>query len=122
MVESRALTQLPQYSSPTMTSVSGAWEWINAQAPGLTFLATFAAAVVAGIYAWLTRKLWKATQTAAEMAREQAVVAKQQAETTSEMVTLTRQVFEADHRPWLSIVVEWGTPTYRMLALRLENH
>jgi len=84
-----------------MNSVSAAWCWINDHAAGLTFLTTVVATFVAGVYAWLTRKLWRETK---------------------EMVVLTRQVFEADHRPWLSIVIEWGTPPYQMLAFRLKNH
>lgn len=68
-------------------------------AAAITAVATVAGVIVAGIYARLTRTLARAADTSARAALQQAAASRIGAEAAAEQARITRQIFEASHRP-----------------------
>src|SRR5262245_20393625 len=88
------------------------WYWIQANSGGLTVVVTFLGVLVAGVYAFLTRRL--------------ARTAARQVEETGRQADVTQQMFEASHRPYVEIDIERASYVYRddhfRLRFNLKNH
>ncbi len=79
-------------------------DWLNQNSQAVLVLVGLVGLVVAGLYAYFTWGLW--------------------VETTHQ-VNVTQQMFEAGHRPWLSVESDWAappSPTSMSIDSILQNH
>jgi len=79
--------------------ITWAWAWIKANHDPLTVVVTFVGVLVAWRYVLLTRRLAEAANVQAVAAREQAHAGRIAAQAAAEQASITRQIFEASHRP-----------------------
>jgi multidrug efflux pump subunit AcrA (membrane-fusion protein) len=126
----------------------GLWYWINDNHEVLQTVGSWVAAAIAlaGViaafsYVRLTRRLAEQAKAAGESARVQADAALKQAEASlqgaqasrkgaeaaAEQANITRQIFEAAHRPYLQIEMDressfFEDPDFFRLLFTLKNH
>jgi hypothetical protein len=93
-------------------------KWLNEYSDAITALSAIVMVIVTAVYAFFTILLWKATRRQAEAAHAQASLARQQSE-------LTREIFEATHRPELSVepvIKQAAHPGMVRVNFKVVNH
>ncbi len=123
------------------------WYYLTSYSNALTALAgivgvvvAFLGVVVAAVYAGLTWRLAKVARTQAEQGKilaesakrqadaalEQAAASHRAAQAAAEQAHVTRQMFEASHRPYLEVQIEQRSfylrPDFFGLFLSVKNH
>jgi hypothetical protein len=90
---------------PIWAAIARAWDWVATHHEPLTVCITLAGVVVAWRYVVLTHRLAKAANVQAGAARDQAQASRAGAEAAADQARVARQIFEAAHRPYLSVAI-----------------
>jgi xanthosine utilization system XapX-like protein len=119
--------------------IAWAWTWIKANHEPLTVVVTFLGVLVAWRYVVLTRRLAEtanvqagaardqaqASRLGADAAADQAQASRAGAEAAADQARIARQIFEAAHRPYLSVAVKqlfYGDMSNFRILFAVKNH
>jgi hypothetical protein len=106
--------------------IAWAWAWMKANHEPLTVVVTSLGVLVAWRYVVLTRRLAEAANVQARAGREQAEAGRITVQAAAEQARITRQIFEASHRPIVGLMTYEGNffrgaDSYR-LHFEAKNH
>jgi len=106
--------------------VAWAWGWIGANYQPLAVVLAALGVAVTWWYVRLTRRLATAANTAANAALQQAAASLVGAKAAAEQARITRQMFEASHRPVLELTLHgfdyFNTADSYRLDFDVKNH